>query len=537
MSIAKPFAVIDSETDPFQFGRVPEPFVWGYYDGENYEEFWGPAYLLMEFLSRQGKQIIYAHNGGKFDYHFILDFLEPNKEIMFINGRIAKFKIGQCEFRDSYNILPIPLKAYQKDEFDYRILEAGERDKPHNKKLISSYLRGDCVYLWELVNAFREKHGNSLTQAGASMKLYSSMTGREPPQSSEEFFNDLQPYYYGGRVQCFEKGIRQEAFQVFDINSAYPAAMLHPHPISTTFKTLRATADYCQERPQAFFNLTCISKGAFPWREKVGKKLIFPTDGEKREYFVTGWELRAALANNAVSDITVHKVIDFDEYADFKDYILPLYEQRLAAKERNDKADDILCKLAMNSLYGKFGADPNNYTRARIFGHDFTNDLIMGGLISSAGVYHYMTHLGEYPIGVRELQDHEKRFYNVATAASITGYVRAFLFDSLCRVDGPLYCDTDSIACRDGGALPCGKELGLWKHEGEFQEWAIAGRKLYAFFGKDGTKIASKGAKFTADEIREIAAGNPQTYRQDAPTFSVKLGARFVERTISRQAE
>lgn len=530
----KPFAVIDSETDPFLYGRVPEPFIWGFYDGERYEEF-SSEIALMEFLSGLGKITIYAHNGGKFDYHFLLDFLEPDREIMFINGRIAKFKIGDIEFRDSYNILPVPLKAYQKDDFDYTILEKGEREKPHNKKLISSYLHGDCRYLWELVNAFRLKHGDKLTQAGASMQLFKEICEVEPPRSTEDFFHDLSRYYYGGRVQCFEKGNQKENFQVYDINSAYPYAMLSQHPFSTSYSTKRGTIEYAIDHPQAFFHLTCVSKGAFPWRDKVGSKLIFPADDIEREYFVTGWEVSAAIEHGAIHNATVHKIIEFDECRDFSDYILPLYEQRLAAKAIGDKAEDILCKLAMNSLYGKFGADPNNYTRARIFDESATRDLIMGGIPTDAGIYAYMAHLGELPIGIRELQDFEKRFYNVATAASITGYVRAFLFDSLQTVDGPLYCDTDSIACRDGGMLATGGELGKWKLEGAFDEWAIAGRKLYAFFGPDGTKIASKGGRLTAEEIRTVANGTSVTYRQDAPSFSVKYGARFIERKISRQ--
>lgn len=532
----RPFAVIDSETDPFLFGRVPKPFIWGFYDGDVYEEF-DSELALMEYLNNRGKLIVYAHNGGKFDYHFLLDFLEPNREIMFINGRIAKFKIGETEFRDSFNILPIPLKAYQKDDFDYRILEEGEREKPHNKKLISSYLQGDCRYLWELVNAFRAKHGDALTQAGASMRLFKEITGREPPRSTEDYFQSLVPYYYGGRVQCFEKGNRVEPFEVYDINSAYPFAMLSPHPFGTEYSVIRGKVEYALEKPQAFFHLTCISKGAFPWRDRVGSKLTFPTDNVEREYFVTGWEVAAALEHGAISNVKVKRIIDFEECADFKDYILPIYAARKAAKAIGDKAEDILCKLAMNSLYGKFGADPNNYTRARLFEENAISDLIMGALDTPAGTYTYLSHLGDLPVGTRPLMDCEKRFYNVATAASITGYVRAFLFDSLQSVDGPLYCDTDSIACRSGEGLSTGDELGQWKLEGRFNEWAIAGRKLYAFFGDDGPKIACKGVKLEADEIREVAQGIEKTYRRDAPSFSVKYGARFVERRVNAQKD
>ena len=47
----KPFAVIDSETDPFRFGRVPAPFIWGYYNGEEYHRFFSTE-ALVDFIRR-----------------------------------------------------------------------------------------------------------------------------------------------------------------------------------------------------------------------------------------------------------------------------------------------------------------------------------------------------------------------------------------------------------------------------------------------------------------------------------------------------
>ena len=114
-------AVADCETDPFKINRIPAPFVWGYYDGEIYKEF-STTKEFIEFVKNENK-IIYAHNGGKFDWHFIKEYIEPEQKIMVINGRLASFKIGNCEFRDSYNLLPVPLSAYQKTEIDYNILD------------------------------------------------------------------------------------------------------------------------------------------------------------------------------------------------------------------------------------------------------------------------------------------------------------------------------------------------------------------------------------------------------------------------------
>ena len=66
-------AVIDFETDPFLYDRVPEPFSAGFYDGETYIDFWGDDcadQLICYLESRKDNLIIYAHNGGKFDFYY-----------------------------------------------------------------------------------------------------------------------------------------------------------------------------------------------------------------------------------------------------------------------------------------------------------------------------------------------------------------------------------------------------------------------------------------------------------------------------------
>ena len=72
----KPIWVADCETDPFKYGDVPEPFIWGIFDGVNYWEFLGTGLYhtctvddiarVVDFL-RDKEIILYAHNGGKFD--------------------------------------------------------------------------------------------------------------------------------------------------------------------------------------------------------------------------------------------------------------------------------------------------------------------------------------------------------------------------------------------------------------------------------------------------------------------------------------
>ncbi len=132
------------------------------------------------------------------------------------------------------------------------------------------------------------------------------------------------------------------------------------------------------------------------------------------------------------------------------------------------------------------------------------------------------------------------RYYNIATAASVTGYVRAYLYRALCASGGAIYCDTDSIKARSFTGLSVGTELGNWKHEFSGDYFAIAGKKLYAdhikgrpwsYNPKEETdteknwKIASKGANIASLEnapqiIENIANGGEYEYNPEVPTFS-----------------
>ncbi len=535
---ARAIAVIDAETDPFKRTRHPFPFIWGFYDGERYREF-TDTLELVKFLAPQ-KLIVYAHNGGKFDYQYILTWMEPWSEISLINGRIAKFSIGECEFRDSWNILPEKLARFnidghKKKEIEYWKLE--EKVREQHMPEIKRYLREDCVVLYKAVEAFTNQYGRSLTLAGAAMKKWQSMTSSEPPKSDKKFYDFLKQFYYGGRVQCFASGVIKEPFNFCDINSAYPYAMLHDHPISVTYKTIVPRKND-PIIPQSMYCIRGISRGAFPF--KGDDALEFPDDGVLRDYYVTGWEYQAALDTNTVD---VHKVVsrvDFATNINFRPYILHFYEMKKRAPKGS--TEYIFAKLFMNSLYGKFAANPENYCNYGIVPTDCIEgieklpDAVIG---RNKGPWIFAGTLGPWAVMAGKTDEGNNpthsQYYNVATAASITGFVRAHMWRKICAIrEGKgrmLYCDTDSLVFTypKEGTLPFtfDKELGNWSSEGNFVYGGIGGKKLYAFKsdekddkGKPIWKTASKGVRLGSDEIMAIAEGASLTYLNPIPTFS-----------------
>ena len=76
-------AVADSETDPFEHGRVPEPFIWGLFDGRKYYEFSSTDEFVTHIKDRPYD--LYAHNGGKYDWHFPV---EPHRTRNGVPGNI-----------------------------------------------------------------------------------------------------------------------------------------------------------------------------------------------------------------------------------------------------------------------------------------------------------------------------------------------------------------------------------------------------------------------------------------------------------------
>ena len=138
---AKKIATCDCETDPFSHDRIPKPFIWGYFDGKNFLTFDATA----EFVSfvKDKNIILYAHNGGKFDFMFLLSFCDETRAQV-IGGRIVSMMLGKCQLVDSYAAVPQGLGSIKKDEIEYWKMEKEHRDKYRDE--IIKYLKECSVF-------------------------------------------------------------------------------------------------------------------------------------------------------------------------------------------------------------------------------------------------------------------------------------------------------------------------------------------------------------------------------------------------------
>lgn len=564
-------AILDMETDPFDNKTLQniKPFAACLYRDnadpviiweENNELFVERVIAAIEALP--GKFTIYAHNGGKFDYMFLLHRL---RGFVSFKGRgIMSAKIGKHEIRDSFHIIPERLANIQKDKFDYAKMKRGVRDK-HRDEIIR-YLTNDCVYLLDVVKKFVGEFGLKLSIGQAAIaELRKSYKVARLGENSDAY---LRNYFFGGRTEClagrghFQSGIvGRKPFRLYDVNSMYPAVMSrHQHPIGNQFTVRRGLPD----NSTCFIELECRNFGALVRRGDDGE---ISADFESGIFRTTIWEYEAALELKLIENVRIKWCIDFAERSDFSLFVLPRYEHRQQGKailkslQEGTPAhfdalkDDIFDKLIMNNGYGKFAQNPRKFKECYITdpGEIPGLDACTSAVRQAAAMFPEMANnaimkeWGTLPAmeceryWIWERPTQHLRYNNVATAASITGAARATLMRAIAQADDPIYCDTDSLICRGLNGVEIHNEnLGAWKCEAELDEILVAGKKLYAYkiAGKADDdpkriKVRSKGVQgVTWRDLERILDDELIGFTNPAPTFSKTGSQNYMKRNV-----
>ncbi|MGH8678166.1 MAG: DNA polymerase [Burkholderiales bacterium] len=509
-------AVLDLETDPFLAGRVPSPFAAGFYDGRRFVSFYGSdcCARLIEFLSSQKERfIIYAHNGGRFDFFYLLEHLRAPLKI--INGRIVSAHLDKHVLRDSFAILPVPLASYEKTNIDYAKFEADRRDT-HREEIIA-YLRDDCVSLFDLVSQFRERFGSRLTIAGTAIRELTKLHTIERQAKAHDA--RFRPFYFGGRVECFESGELRDDFKIADVNSMYPHAMANfDHPCGAEYN--HTTMLNLDSPRLAFATVQATSSGALPLRTKDG--LTFPHG--RGVFHATAHELRAGEDLGLLKIEHVLEARYARRMVRFDGFVQHWSAEKVNAERDGDKAGRLFAKLVMNSSYGKTAQNPEDFAEWML--RKPTEKL-------PAPPWELYADHGFLEVWKRPAPVTAGGYYDVAIGASITGASRAELLRAIAGATRPVYCDTDSLICRDLDAPVHATKLGAWKIEETADHVYIAGKKLYAC-ARDGefVKWASKGVRISPERIRDIARGSAHTHLRESPSYTLKRLAHFINRTV-----
>lgn len=576
MPRARPVYACDCETDPFLHGRVPVPFIWGLYGpGEFYKEF----DRTEDFIAyvREMEIVLYAHNGGKFDFMFMLEYVGQTK-VQIINSRLVTMNLGKCELRDSFSIIPAPLK-----DFGFKLaIEHWKMEKKirqHYMPEIRSYLFQDCKGLYDGVMQYRLIAGTKTTLASNAL-AFAKKLGIRPGKTNHRFDSTMRDFFFGGRCELFQFGTHRDV-HLLDIHSAYPYAMLQEHATGSAFVMSGELPATEPEIQRSFIVIECTSHGAFPLKDERGG-LTFPHRYDT--FYITGWEYLVAKKFGLIEHETILHVYSTANTITFAPYVNHWYALKSATNKKTEPAKYVTYKTMLTSLYGKLAQNPARYYDYKIVPagtplcmepvEDYTNKkqcAKCGEKMLDHG-WELLNEFGKHEIHCREslwkwkyqygVEWEAKALYNnVATGASITGFTRAHLLHAMCSLgrDNIIYCDTDGIAANsraDLSVLPFTPNIGDWEHEDTAPIAHFAGKKLYAVRLSNGAyKLANKGSKLNQISVTKMIEGEEITYFESndaaafdkltsivngatvrwdnpAPTFSIDGSARFIHRDI-----
>lgn len=513
---------------------------------------WQEWYTLIVEKAKHDKswRTIYAYNGGGWDW---LSFVEwvisvfPSQRFNTIenNGRIIaifvplsnRVTIRLCDAIYLFGSPPPPL-----DKVSRKFLNRGKIELEHlpewyyanDPATFWRYLPNDTELVYDCLVAFCDtvyakispiaKIG--LTLPSTSMKCFTTRYLGEDigVPTNEDNKKMLRAGYAGGRVEVFKAGYYPK-INVYDFNSLYPSVM------ATTAVPITGNVRHTRR----FEPGSC---GVYRIRFEQGNRRRLPLlmvnglgaySGEGVYYTP---EIRRLLALGAGRITILEGMVFLEQAVIFRDYVNTLYSLRM---EDKDSPLGEICKLLMNSLYGKFAQKPERTQTAHLSIEEaeqmVADHVEIEPLNEDLGIY-------------RITENKETQFTHVGVSGTITSEARARLWEAF--DEGTVYCDTDSI--HTTMEKTPSKELGELKLEYS-GEACYAGKKLYALRDKDGKeKVRAKGIRIkkndkdkngfdlSFDGLRTLLDGGTIacTFKAAQTSANVMRGKRsciFVDRT------
>lgn len=471
----------------------------GHFDGEH---FWWFKKMddFIDMVRDTRQKIYYAHFGGKFDFMFLFQWMVVRPDVR-IEGMIPRGsgllcftavftdrmgkEIHRTEFRDSSALLPFGLKSLcESFKVDHPKLDWDHEKTTKVTKELIRYLQHDCVGLYEVIQKFQEwpliqRAGSAFTMAGQAMKVYRTFLKDPIPSLPPKVDAFVRTSYFGGRTEIFKPLFTGPGkLYCYDVNSLYPTIMQN-NDFPTKF--LYFTQTYHPKKMGFYKAMVTVPHTMhippLPTVQKINKseKLIFPTGT-----FVGVWstkELEYAKSQGCKINKIYHGAIFQNGGPIFKEYIDTLYKMRMKAKSEKDGVTDILTKLLMNSLYGRFGLNR------------FRTNLVFDNGQENVKLHHEMTLKGRTVRLMSEDTVLTKTFTNVAIAAWVTSLARIHMHKIFMQdPENIYYTDTDSLFTTT--KMKTGDGLGELKEEYSAKQACFLLPKTY--FVESGEKIFDK---------------------------------------------
>jgi len=298
------------------------------------------------------------------------------------------------------------------------------------------------------------------------------------------YISDIeQEAYKGGRTDAFFRGNPEVDIFKYDVNSLYPFSMLGDIPIRYVQRCPVNMLIDCLETGESRFTYLAEvtihipedARHAFIGGEGIKTEkgeLIFPIGVYKCWIWYPMLEL--LYHHGYIKEI--HTCYAYNKHNIFDDYVLSLYSLREEYKKSGDSARDLLVKILLNSLYGKFGQ------REHIgweLADEYERDVM---LREATGVERFDEVYDDEFVEYLQVGDtlyraliHDDTSPSANSVMSIAGYIttmaRSILWSAMAQIldsgGNIYYCDTDSIfsSIQLPDSMVSQTELGKWKLE------------------------------------------------------------------------
>ena len=381
------------------------------------------------------------------------------------------------------------------------------------------YNKRDCYITYKFMEFLQDGFNllggkTQLTAASTAMDIFRRkylrkslvkedyVLGRDKENSIHEFIFES---YYGGRTEVFKRGLIDKPMRCYDINSLYPSCMLEEYPLPET--AVYNDQDPSKELILSYEGVSEVTVFApnleYPLLPlKTPTKLLFPNGLFRGVY--THIELRKAL-ELGYKLIKIHRTLYYKRtFFPFRNFVKDLYAKRLEYKKKGSPME-LVTKLLMNSLYGKFGQ--RRMTDVQVI--DYLNlseeETKKTSLVGAA------TRDGRFFIKNTPKSCY-KPFVIPIFASYTTAKARLKLYDYIVKCKA-VYCDTDSVTTEN--YLPESDKLGAMKLEYDIKRAIFVKPKMYMLETTNKEIVKLKGVhNITNEQFMKILEGEKVSYEK-----------------------
>ena len=420
-------------------------------------------------------------------------------EIYFETER--KKHINKVTIYDSLKILNFSVDKIAKCfDLPIRKLELDYKLKREENHILTQdeidYIRNDVEIMARALKIMFDENLTKMTIGSDALHIYKELNknfNNYFPILEYEIDKDIRESYKGGFTYLNDIYQEKETGEgiVLDVNSLYPSVMVGERlPYSTPlyfegkyiFDPLYPL--YIQKISVSFD----LKEGMLPTIQIKNNIAFIPneylksSDGDIVELTLTSIDLELFLKHYNIHFIKYHSGWKFKCVKGlFTDYIDIWSAKKIQAKKDGNSALYLISKLMLNSLYGKFGLNPN-----------------------VRGKYPYLDESGIIRYGFYDKEIRNSIYIPVATF--ITSYARKKTIETSQIIkdyttikygkDLYVYSDTDSIHCLLNNSEELKDiieiddyKLGAWKHESSFIRGKYLRQKCYIELDKDTEKL------------------------------------------------